>query len=63
MENNLSNDKISAIAFTQNRMFLGTGSGVLFVYDVIDENKFRTSVEFDDKIVLHRSEITKLFYG
>ena len=59
---NLSNDKISAIAFTQNRMFLGTGSGVLFVYDVIDENKFRTSVEFDDKIVLHRSEITKLFY-
>ncbi|MDA7778000.1 hypothetical protein N8902_01870, partial [Flavobacteriaceae bacterium] len=34
----------------------------LYVYDVIDENKTRTVLEFDGKIVLHRSEITKLFY-
>ena len=59
---NLNTDKISAITFTDNRLFLGTASGELYVYDVIDENKTRTVLEFDGKIVLHRSEITKLFY-
>jgi hypothetical protein len=59
---NLNNDKISAISFTENRMFLGTGSGVLYVYNLIEESKTKTTLEYDDKIVLHRSEITKLFY-
>ena len=59
---NLNNDKISAISFTENRMFLGTGSGILYVYNLIEESKNNTTLEYDDKIVLHRSEITKLFY-
>ena len=59
---NLNNDKISAISFTENRMFLGTGSGILYVYNLIEESKTKTTLEYDDKIVLHRSEITKLFY-
>ena len=34
----------------------------MYVYELIDETKSITSLRFDDKIVLHRSEITKLFY-
>lgn len=59
---NLNNDKISSISFTETHLFLGTGSGELYVYELIDETKSITSLRFDDKIVLHRSEITKLFY-
>ena len=59
---NLNNDKISSISFTDTHLFLGTGSGELYVYELIDETKSITSLRFDDKIVLHRSEITKLFY-
>ena len=59
---NLKSDIISAITFTNNRMFLGTRSGELYVYNLINETKIKTELEFDGKIVLHRSEITKLFY-
>jgi len=59
---NLNNDKISAISFTENRMFLGTGSGELYVYKLNNETKTKISLEFEGKIIVHRSEITKLFY-
>jgi WD40 repeat protein/energy-coupling factor transporter ATP-binding protein EcfA2 len=59
---NLNNDKISAISFTEDRMFLGTGSGELYAYNIISQSKAKIALSFDNKIVLHRSEITKLFY-
>ena len=59
---NLNTDKISAISFTENRMFLGTDSGELYVYKLNNETKTRISLEFEGKIIVHRSEITKLFY-
>ena len=59
---NLNTDKISAISFTGNRMFLGTGSGELYVYKLNNETKTRISLEFEGKIIVHRSEITRLFY-
>ena len=59
---NLNTDKISAISFTGNRMFLGTGSGELYVYKLNNEAKTRISLEFEGKIIVHRSEITRLFY-
>ena len=59
---NLNTDKISAISFTENRMFLGTGSGELYVYKLNNETKTKIRLEFEGKIIVHRSEITKLFY-
>ena len=59
---NLNTDKISAISFTGNRMFLGTGSGELYVYKLNNETKTRINLEFEGKIIVHRSEITRLFY-
>ncbi|MDG2108485.1 MAG: hypothetical protein P8J71_00895 [Flavobacteriaceae bacterium] len=59
---NLNTDKISAISFTGNRMFLGTGSGELYVYKLNNETRTRISLEFEGKIIVHRSEITRLFY-
>lgn len=58
----INSEKISAISFTDNRVFIGTGSGELYVYDLVNQSKTKTTLKFDSKIVLHRSEITKLFY-
>ena len=58
----LKNQKITAISTANYRLFLGTNLGRLYVYEILNNSANTISLKFDDKIVLHLSEITKLFF-
>ena len=61
-EVDLNSEKITAISLAGKRLFLGTSLGQIYVYKVDFVSNTKTSLTFESKIILHRSEITKLFY-
>ena len=54
--------EVTAISLAGERLFLGTNTGQIYVYKINYISNSNTSISFENKINLHRSEITKLFY-
>ncbi|MGB1019683.1 MAG: hypothetical protein ACPGVF_01120 [Flavobacteriaceae bacterium] len=61
-EIDLTSEKITALSLAGNRLFVGTRLGQIYVYKINLLTDDRMSLSFNDKIILHRSEITKLFF-
>lgn len=61
-EIDLTSEKITALCFAGDRLFIGTRLGQIYVYKINILTDERMSLSYIDKIILHRSEITKLFY-
>lgn len=61
-EIDFKNQEITAISLAGVRLFLGTNTGQIYVYKINNLSNSNTSISFENKINLHRSEITKLFY-
>lgn len=59
---NFESEKITAISRTTEHLVIGTNSGKLFFYKIIQNNQSKFSLQYDNKVILHLSEITKLFY-
>ena len=59
---NFESEKITAISRTAEHLVIGTNSGKLFFYKIIQNNQSKFSLQYDNKVILHLSEITKLFY-
>ena len=54
--------EITAISLAGGRLFLGTNTGQIYVYKINYISNSNISISFENKINLHFSEITKLFY-
>lgn len=61
-EIDFTSEKITALSLAGDRLFVGTSLGQIYVYNVNLLTRDRVSLSFIDKIILHRSEITKLFF-
>jgi WD40 repeat protein len=61
-EIDFNSEKITALSLAGKRLFMGTSLGQIYVYNVNLLTRDRVSLSFIDKIILHRSEITKLFF-
>lgn len=60
-ENELKN--ISALAVGNGKMYLGTESGLIYIYQKPESGATRKSLKFIDKIIIHKSKITRLLYA
>jgi len=54
--------EITAISLAGGRLFLGTNTGQIYVCKINYISNSNISISFQNKINLHFSEITKLFY-
>ena len=61
-EIDFNSEKITALSLASERLFVGTSLGQIYVYNVNFLTGNQPSLFFNDKIILHRSEITKLFF-